>query len=295
MRNLDAPAIAAAPTGATGAATADWTGYVPESTAALLVLKAARVDGESLISGDIMLQIGTETIPAELTAPLTETPFEALLPIFRGIADALGDRGSAREAAAGRPLTCRSGCAACCRQPVPVAPSEARALAALVAALPEAERRAVAARFAAARAAVAAAGLDAAAAAIATMRRDDWIDFRNAHVAAGIACPFLAAETCSIYADRPIACRELLMTSPAAECAAPAPGRLCSVPIAGRVSAAVFGHDAEAEGHGAVALIDALDWAALHPAPAAEHAGIELAMKAIAHIPPAPTLAATVD
>ncbi len=284
MRQPDAPAISAAPADPSTASASGWTSYAAESAAALLVLKAAPVAGETLITGDIMLQIGSETIPAELTAPLTEASFEALLPIFQGIADALAERGAAREAAAGRPPTCRNGCAACCRQPVPVAPSEARALAALVAALPEAERHAVEARFAAARAAVAAAGLGGES--IATMQRDDWIEFRNAHVAAGIACPFLVAESCSIHPDRPIACRELLMTSPATACAAPAPGQLRSVPLAGRVSAAVFGHDAAAESHGPVALIDALGWAARYPAPAAEHAGIELAMKAIAHIPP---------
>jgi Fe-S-cluster containining protein len=36
-----------------------------------------------------------------------------------------------------------------------------------------------------------------------------------------IACPFLEEESCSIYADRPITCREYLVTSPAENCAHP--------------------------------------------------------------------------
>ncbi len=40
----------------------------------------------------------------------------------------------------------------------------------------------------------------------------------------GIACPFLEDESCSIHADRPISCREYLVTSPAVNCADPKPG-----------------------------------------------------------------------
>jgi hypothetical protein len=37
----------------------------------------------------------------------------------------------------------------------------------------------------------------------------------------GIACPFLEDEACSIHPDRPLSCREYLVTSPAPNCQVP--------------------------------------------------------------------------
>jgi Fe-S-cluster containining protein len=43
------------------------------------------------------------------------------------------------------------------------------------------------------------------------------------YFALGIACPFLEEESCSIYEERPMRCREYLVTSPAEHCRNPAP------------------------------------------------------------------------
>ena len=37
----------------------------------------------------------------------------------------------------------------------------------------------------------------------------------------GVPCPFLEDESCSIHPERPLVCREYLVTSPAALCAGP--------------------------------------------------------------------------
>ena len=42
------------------------------------------------------------------------------------------------------------------------------------------------------------------------------------YFALGVACPFLEEESCSIHAERPLVCREYLVTSPAERCAGPA-------------------------------------------------------------------------
>jgi Fe-S-cluster containining protein len=56
----------------------------------------------------------------------------------------------------------------------------------------------------------------------------------------GISCPFLEDESCSIYLDRPITCREYLVTSPAVNCSAPSPQTVQVVPmLAGAVWTAV--------------------------------------------------------
>ncbi|KAB7644810.1 YkgJ family cysteine cluster protein [Polymorphobacter fuscus] len=251
----------------------------------VLALRAADSDGMAPITGTITLEIGDESVPALLTASLTPAPFESLLPIFRAITDELTTRGIAREAAAGRSLSCRAGCGACCRQAVPLAAAEARAIAALVAAMPDPRRTQLEARFAAARAALAAAGLTTVAADIAALDRTERDDYGRRYFRLGLACPFLEAESCAIHPDRPLSCREYLVTSPPQACADPSDASIRTVPLAGRASAAVTARGKAVEGHGTVLMVDALAWAAAHPAPVPEHPGIDLALTTIAELP----------
>jgi Fe-S-cluster containining protein len=253
--------------------------------APILHLRAADYPGANPITGTITLEIGDESVPALLTASLGAAPFDSLLPIFQAITEELTARGIAREAAAGRSVSCRAGCGACCRQVVPLAAVEARAIADLVAAMPEARRETVTARFIAARATLAAAGITTRAADVAAMDRPARDAYGRAYFRLGLACPFLEAENCSIHPDRPLACREYLVTSPASACADPNDDSVRPVPLAGRASAAVTWRGKEIEGHGTVMLVDALAWAAAHPAPEPEYPGIELALTTIAQLP----------
>jgi Fe-S-cluster containining protein len=250
-----------------------------------LHLRAADYPGANPITGTITLEIGDENVPALLTASLTEAPYVAQLPIFQAITDELTARGIAREAAAGRSISCKPGCGACCRQPVPLAAVEARGIAALVAAMPDAQRDAVTGRFAAARTALDAAGITTQAAEIAAMDRATRDAYGRRYFRLGLACPFLEAENCTIHPDRPLSCREYLVTSPASACDDPTDASIRTVPLAGRPSAAVTGRGKELEGHGTVMLVDALAWVAVHPAPEPEHPGIELALTTIAQLP----------
>lgn len=250
-----------------------------------LHLRAAEYSGSNPITGSITLEIADQVIEAELTASLTEAPFAAQLPIFQAIADELVVRGVAREAAGGRMVSCRPGCGACCRYAVPLAAVEARAIAALVAAMPEARRISVTARFAAARAALAAAGLSSDAAAFAATAPPDRERFVSRYIGLGLACPFLEAETCSIYADRPLVCREYLVSSPADACSDPKHDTVRGIPLAGRLSRAVMARCAEIESHGTVLLVDALAFAAAHLPAEPEYPGIELVLTTIAKLP----------
>lgn len=254
----------------------------------VLQLRAADSDGMNPITGTITLEIGDETVEALLTASLTPAPFESLLPIFHAITDELTARGTAREAAAGRSISCRPGCAACCRQVVPLAAAEARALAALVADMPEPRRTMIEARFDTARSVLSAAGLTTQAAVIAAMPHAERDQYSRGYFRLGLACPFLDDENCSIHPDRPLACREYLVTTPASACADPADNNIRSVPLAGHSSVAVTARGKEIEGHGTVMLVDALAWAAAHPAPVPEYPGIELALSTIAQMPGGP-------
>jgi Fe-S-cluster containining protein len=202
--------------------------------------------------------------PLQLTLQVPEAPARrsALLPVFRQVADAVVDIAVERTEAEGARISCRKGCGACCRQLVPIAEPEAHALVTLVAALPQPRRTAVLDRIAAARQRLAEAGLLSR---LLHPRRIDAAELRDLgleYFGLGIPCPFLEDESCSIHADRPIACREYLVTSPAAHCAEPSPERVRTVSLPGKVSSAVSRTgEAPATGTPWVPLVLALEWA----------------------------------
>src|SRR5262249_43913345 len=120
-----------------------------------------------------------------------------------------------------QPISCRKGCGACCRQAVPITTVEARRLRELVDELPEPRRSEVQARFAEARRRLTEAGLLEK-----LLYPEQWTEGEArtlgvAYFQQAIACPFLESESCSIYHDRPMACREYLVTSPAENCSRP--------------------------------------------------------------------------
>jgi Fe-S-cluster containining protein len=183
------------------------------------------------------------------------------------------DRAVGQAEAAGRTVSCKAGCGACCRQAVPIAPSEARDVAAHVAAMPEDRQRHVRARFAAAVQALADAGVDHGPAAFSEATMDDRLAFGMAYFKAGVACPFLENESCSIHPVRPLACREYLVTSPAENCRWPTMDNVAPVRLGGSLAQALIATEAVLTGHGRLLLVDALDWAAANPAPPPEHNG----------------------
>jgi len=169
----------------------------------------------------IQLTIKGKLLALSLSAPDGVVVLGAMLPLFQKVAEALIERGIAETTATGKQISCRKGCGHCCRQLVPIAPAEARALARLVEALPARRRELIQRRFSRAVSELAATGL------LEELR--DRLFWEKGHgrevglryLAMRRDCPFLENESCSIYADRPIACREYLVTSPAENCSSP--------------------------------------------------------------------------
>lgn len=221
----------------------------------------------AMITGEVALRIAGEAMTVRVTVPAAEAALADLLPVFHDLTDRIVDRAVALDAAPGRAVSCRAGCAACCRQAVPVSPSEARGLASLVAAMPAPRAAAVRERFAAARAAFVAAGIDTSPGAIARLPADGRAAWGDAYLAARVDCPFLVDEACSIYTDRPTICREYLVTTPAENCRAPTAETIRRVPLPSNVSAAIIAVDRRLDGDGPLLLVDSLDFAATYPAP----------------------------
>ncbi|MDB5106894.1 MAG: hypothetical protein JWP91_4583 [Fibrobacteres bacterium] len=169
---------------------------------------------------------------------------------------------TASEARQGRQVSCKQGCGACCRQAVPLSPAEAWMIADVVASLPEARKAETLARFTAAKERLGSEGfgersLHGASEAEITRLGLDYFKL-------GIACPFLVDESCSIHPNRPSACREFLVTSPAENCSDPAGKPIQGVPTAGsltdalsKLSAMVMGGEPQA-----IPMTLALEWAA---------------------------------
>jgi Fe-S-cluster containining protein len=190
-----------------------------------------------------------------------------MLPVFRSIAEVVIDQGVKKAEAAGEKVSCKKGCGACCRQLVPISEMEARQIRDLVDELPEARRSEVRARFADARRRLQEAGLLDKLEHPERFQDGELRPLGLQYFAQGIACPFLAEESCSIHPERPIACREYLVTSPAEECARPNPESVRCVPLAGKVSNAVIRLAGQRSERFIpwVPLILAPDWAEAHP------------------------------
>jgi Fe-S-cluster containining protein len=176
------------------------------------------------VTATLRLTVGELRIAHPLTVPAASVPATEVVPALQGLVNAVVAAAEARSADMGKPISCRKGCGACCRQLVPISRTEGERLRALIEALPADRRAAVIARFAEAETKVEAAGL-----ADRTGKSDRELSL--AYFALRIACPFLEEESCSIHIDRPLVCREYLVTSPAERCAGPAQEGVAPVPV----------------------------------------------------------------
>ena len=219
---------------------------------------------------DISLNTPAGQLTSAVEVPTGFVPVSAIVPMMRRLgeeAQALEER---RSAEAGRAISCQKGCAACCRMLVPVSPPEAFALRDYVQALPEAERTRIAQRLAVARTALLARGLWKTLLDMSESANppDDAAlePVNRAYYALQLPCAFLDQEVCTIYEQRPAACRELLVTSPAEWCRNPADHPVAALPVPVRIGPALsllWGELTE-QPPKLIPLATALDWAERH-------------------------------
>src|SRR5579871_264231 len=215
----------------------------------------------------LRLKVGDLSIAHPLTVPNGPVAATAVLPALQGLVNAV-----VGAAESGRAISCRKGCGACCRQLVPISRTEGEALLALVEAMPEPRRTAVQARFAAAEAAITQAGLaDCGTRSDRESARSDRA-LSVAYFALGVPCPFLEEESCSIHPDRPLVCREYLVTSPAELCAGPQQEGVTPVPVP-KLSLAARRLQEESESWFPLALLMA--WSRKPRTPATRRPGTE--------------------
>jgi Fe-S-cluster containining protein len=208
--------------------------------------------------------------PVEIavTAPAEKVQLSALLPLIQQLAEMVVDVAVAECREQGVGITCKKGCGACCIQAVPLAPAEARAIRDFVENLPEPRRTVVRERFAANRDRLGKAGLLDTFMDTSGLDDAQILELGREYLSLQIPCPFLENEACSIHPQRPVRCREYLVTSQAEFCAGPEPHQITRVRLPAEVFRSMLAVGGEAAGRGRarwVPMTIAPEWADAHP------------------------------
>ena len=175
------------------------------------------------------LKIGDKVLGATVNVPAEPVHLVELLPMIQQFSDASINAGIPD----GTNVSCRSGCAACCRQLILMAETEAFYLADLIAEM-EPDRKAVLhSRFEEIQLKLKSLGVLEGLRQEALTDRETRLRTSFEYMRHGLACPFLENESCSIYEHRPLVCREYIVSSPPEHCspASPEPVERVMVPM----------------------------------------------------------------
>ncbi len=230
----------------------------------------AKGTGQSVERCEVSLNTPAGQLTRPVEVPTGFVPVTAIVPLLRHLGEEAQDLEVKRSLAAGAPISCQKGCAACCRMLIPVSPPEAFALRDMVARLPEPRRQAVLDRLAKAKQRLQEKELldrlNDVAETTRQLSDEEMEPVNRAYYGLRLPCAFLEEEACSIYEDRPAACRELLVTSPAELCQDMVNNHVRALPIPIRMGTALAMLWADLTGGPTrfIALPLALDWADRH-------------------------------
>lgn len=160
--------------------------------------------------------VGDTPLPLELPVPALPVEPQAILPALQKLVSEVVALSVKALEGTNRTVTCKAGCAACCRQLISISDIEAYAIDAVIERMPQERRAHVLERFADAERQLAA--IKPPDDIIEALNGPDRDVFAITYFKYGVACPFLEDERCSIYSDRPLVCREYLVHTPAERC-----------------------------------------------------------------------------
>jgi Fe-S-cluster containining protein len=188
---------------------------------------------------EVALNTPAGRLTTAIDVPTGFIPITAIVPVTRRLGDEAAQLEIQQATAAGQTISCRKGCAACCRMLVPVSAPEAFALREYVEQLPTERRTPLLTRLNDTKERLTREGLWDRLTDVAEASRpvpDEELDpINQSYYALRIPCPYLEDETCSIYEARPAACRELLVTSPAELCQDMVQNPISPLPISMRI------------------------------------------------------------
>lgn len=247
---------------------------------------AAEESRSEMVTAEVTLGGADWRIQTKVSVPAGPMQPVELLPVIQSFTDGVVSSAQQAVKRAGIEVSCKKGCGACCRHLVPISQIEAQRLRELVDAMPESRKTELLRRFQAAREKLERAGL------LDRLRHPerDTEQIRKAdrvvtqvgealyaeYFRLRIPCPFLEEESCSIYEDRPVTCRQYLVTSPAENCAQPlAEIKSVELPLRPLEGLLRFANAPDAP-PAWVPLILALEWADAHPLAPPSRPGPEL-------------------
>jgi len=207
---------------------------------------------------------------ASVDVPSGFVPIASIVPLLRRLGEEAQALEVQRAREAGAVISCRQGCAACCRMLVPVSAPEAFSLLEAIERLPSEERERLERKLSEARNRLDEAGLLARLQTVADaespMSDEELEPLNRAYYGLRLPCPFLENESCSLYEHRPAACRELLVTSPAELCDDLMSQPVEPVPVPARIGTALglLWGEIRKEGVRLIPLPLAVEWARRH-------------------------------
>lgn len=186
---------------------------------------------EKWVTGNIGITVQDQPLNFEVTVPADPVKITRMLPIFQQMTNTMVGLGIKAAESDGRSISCKAGCGACCRQPVPITEAEIFHLAELVEQMEEPRRSDVKKRFADAVDHFTQMGwfenVSKCAEMVSNGHTEEGhkrlIELVDQYFVENINCPFLVDDACSVHRSRPLACREYLVTSPAEYCDHPDP------------------------------------------------------------------------
>ncbi|MBS1536193.1 MAG: YkgJ family cysteine cluster protein [Bacteroidetes bacterium] len=169
------------------------------------------------------------------TEPIHKIEF---LTVLHPLTDLFVDFAVEKSIKEGKTISCKKGCGACCRQLVPITESEVYLLYEALMIMPKKNRNKIQQQFEKAINKLDKAELLELLEDINELTSEELRELGEKYFALGIACPFLENESCSIHHNRPMACREYLVTSPAINCSNPQKGMIDVMPLPNSISVA---------------------------------------------------------
>lgn len=218
----------------------------------------------------VSLKTPVGNLEATVSVPTQVIPISDLVPLLRSFGERAMKLEGEKQTSNGETISCQKGCAACCRMLVPVSPPEAFALQQAISLFPESQQTKIKDRIKDTQGKLHEVGLMGQLVQISEARKqlsdEDIEPINQAYYAQRLPCPFLENEVCSIYENRPSACRELLVTSPAELCQELAINPIKALPVhlrMGTISSLLWKDFAGGPAR-LIPLPLALDWAQRH-------------------------------
>ncbi|TKS60438.1 MAG: zinc/iron-chelating domain-containing protein [Nitrospira sp.] len=219
---------------------------------------------------EIALNTPAGQLTTAVEVPTGFVAVTAIVPLMRRLGEEAQALEEARSTATGKTVSCHKGCAACCRMMVPLSAPEALALREFVQSLATERQQRIAERLARTKSLLLSHGLWNRLLELGetTQPPDDEVlePINRDYYALRIPCPFLEDEVCSIYEERPAACRELLVTSPAEWCQDLVKNPVEQIPVPVRIGPALgllWGELTQSPAR-LIPLPIALEWAQRH-------------------------------